>query len=224
MTKKTKEERILLYNNFSRKEEIERRLRNVASIANTTVIPICQALNMPLLTNQILEWVNDEDAFRSAFVKKCKRDAGQVGGFVSKLVVEAAESDFNTQLKFYPYPANRGTTMLLEDEARMMKLCRNTMTYDIKKLTEYTNVYLTDPKKIETYHKCEELCRILDEFFAGSIPKNDLLNSWASFVYPTDSGFKVNGRADFSKLTKKKEVPPAFSKNASREAVEGVTE
>lgn len=201
MAKRTKEERILLYNNFSRRDEVEKRLRNVARIANATVIPICNALGITVLKNYVLEWVYDEEAFMKAYVTKCKRDAGEGGSFMCRVITDAAESDFRTQLKFYPYPIDRGVTKLTEEEEKMMKLSGDHMTYDSDKLTEYTNVYLTEPKKIEAYHKCEELCRYLNEFYSGRMPKNDAFNSWASYVYPTHEGFKVNGRADFGKLT-----------------------
>lgn len=201
MTKKAKEkERILLFNNFQRADEVRRRVANVCSIANATVIPICKALGMPILKPSVLEWVADEEAFKEAYVKKAKREAGEVGSFVHRVIAEAAESDFDTQLKFYPYQVMRGVTNLTADEEKLVALKGDTMTVDDAKLEEYTNVYLTDPARIEAYHKCEQLCEYLNGFFAGNIPANDAFNSWASYVYPTPEGFKVNGRADFWRL------------------------
>lgn len=204
MTRKTKEkERILLFNNFQRADEVRWRVRNVCGIANNTVIPICKALKMPILKPSVLQWVADEEAFKEAYVKKSKRDAGEVGSFVHRVIVDAAESDFNTQLKFYPYQAIRGVTQLTADEEKLVILKGDEMYVDEAKLEEYTNVYLTDPARIEIYHKCEQLCEYLNGFFAGNIPANDAFNSWAAYVYPTPEGFKVNGRADFGKIINK---------------------
>lgn len=203
MTKGKKVERVLLFNNWQRKEEVRRRVANVCGIANDTVIPICKALKLPILKPSILEWVNDEDAFREAFIRKSKREAGEVGSFIHRVVEDAAESDFNTQLKFYPYQVMRGVTKLTAEEEKLVTIKGDEMAVDETKLEEYTNVYLTDPARIEAYHKCEQLCEYLNEFFSGNIPANDAFNSWATFVYPTPEGFKVNGRADFSKLINK---------------------
>lgn len=200
MTKKKNEERVLLFNNWQRKEDIWLRVANVCGIANDTVIPICKALKLPILKPSVLEWVNDEDAFREAFIRKSKREAGEVGSFIHRVVEDAAESDFNTQLKFHPYQVMRGVTKLTADEEKLIALKGESFVVDEAKLEEYTNVYLTDPALIEAYHKCERLCEYLNEFFAGNIPANDAFNSWATYVYPTPEGFKVNGRADFGKL------------------------
>ena len=206
-TVKKETERVLLFNNWQRKEEVRRRVANVCGIANNTVIPICKALNLPILKPSVLEWVNDEDAFREAFIRKSKREAGEVGSFIHRVVEDAAESDFNTQLKFYPYQVMRGVTKLTADEEKLIALKGESFVVDEAKLEEYTNVYLTDPARIEAYHKCERLCEYLNEFFSGNIPANDAFSSWATFVYPTPEGFKVNGRADFSKLiTKNKSI------------------
>ena len=201
MTRKAKEkERILLFNNFQRADEVRRRIANVCGIANATVIPICKALKMPILKPSVLQWVADEEAFREAFVAKVKREVAEYGGYVSNLVRDAAESDFDTQLKFYPYQVMRGVTVLTADEEKLVTIKEDEMAVDETKLEEYTNVYLTDPARIEAYHKCEQLCEYLNGFFAGNIPANDAFNSWASYVYPTPEGFKVNGRADFGRL------------------------
>ena len=201
MTRKAKEkERILLFNNFQRADEVRRRVANVCGIANATVIPICKALKMPILKPSVLQWVADEEAFREAFVAKVKREVAEYGGYVSNLVRDAAESDFDTQLKFYPYQVMRGVTVLTADEEKLVTIKGDEMAVDETKLEEYTNVYLTDPARIEAYHKCEQLCEYLNGFFAGNIPANDAFNSWASYVYPTPEGFKVNGRAAFGRL------------------------
>lgn len=201
MTRKAKEtERILLFNNFQKACEVRRRIVNVCGIANNTVIPICKALKMQILKPSVLQWVDDEEAFKEAYIKKSKRDAGEVGSFVHRVIVDAAESDFDTQLKFYPYQVIRGVTKLTDEEEKLITLKGERMAVDEAKLEEYTNVYLTDPARIEVYHKCEQLCEYLNEFFAGNIPANDAFNRWASYVYPTPEGFKVNGRADFGEL------------------------
>ena len=201
MTRKAKEkERILLFNNFQRADEVRRRIANVCGIANATVIPICKALKMPILKPSVLQWVADEEAFREAFVAKVKREVAEYGGYVSNLVRDAAESDFDTQLKFYPYQVMRGVTVLTADEEKLVTIKGDEMAVDETKLEEYTNVYLTDPARIEAYHKCEQLCEYLNGFFDGNIPANDAFNSWATYVYPTPEGFKVNGRADFGRL------------------------
>lgn len=202
MTKTVKKEteRVLLFNNWQRKEEVWLRVANVCGIANATVIPICKALKMPILKPSVLQWVADEEAFREAFVAKVKREVAEYGGYVSNLVRDAAESDFDTQLKFYPYQVMRGVTKLTADEEKLIALKGESFVVDEAKLEEYTNVYLTDPARIKAYHKCERFCEYLNEFFAGNIPANDAFSSWATFVYPTPEGFKVNGRADFSKL------------------------
>ena len=178
MTRKAKEkERILLFNNFQRADEVRRRVANVCGIANATVIPICKALKMPILKPSVLQWVADEEAFREAFVAKVKREVAEYGGYVSNLVRDVTA-----------------------DEEKLVTIKGDEMAVDETKLEEYTNVYLTDPARIEAYHKCEQLCEYLNGFFAGNIPANDAFNSWASYVYPTPEGFKVNGRADFGRL------------------------
>ena len=203
--KKETKERILLFNNWSRKTDIEKVLRNVIGIANNTVIPICNALNMPVLKANVLKWVDDEEAFRKAFVNKCKAEAARDNRYLSKMVEDAAVDDFDNQLKFYPYPVFRGTTHLSDDEAQMVKITsRGGMIWDDELLTEYTNVYMTDPAQIEVYHRIEDLCKVLDELFAGNMPANGAFNAWASIVYPTPEGFKVNPRTEFKKLIIKK--------------------
>lgn len=210
MAKKVKEqektqERILLFNNWSRKKDIEKVLSNVIDIANNTVIPICEALHMPLVKPNILKWVEDEDAFREAFVAKCKLDAANGNRYLEKIVEDSAYDDFDNQLKFHPYPVFRGATHLSDDEAKMVEITsRGGMIWDDDKLTEYTNVYLTDPAQIEVYHRIENICKVLDDFFGDGIPANNALNSWASIVYPTPKGFKVNPRIEFKNLIIKK--------------------
>ena len=80
------------------------------------------------------------------------------------------------------------------------------MSYSEEKLTEYTNVYLTDKKGIEGYRRAEELCAFLKEFFRGTqlAPKRDALTEWCRVIFTSpDGSFNVNPRQDFSKLIKK---------------------
>lgn len=199
--KESKEkERIFLFNNFSQKDALLWRLRTVVSIANNTVIPVCMALGMPILKPRILEWVNDREAFQDAFISKCKREVAEHGGYIARMVKEAAVDDFNVQLSNYPYPVNPGNTYLSPEEQQLIKIYRNTASIDDEKVTERTNIYLTDPDLIAVYHRCEDLCKYLDKFFAGNLPENDAFSGWAKYVYPTPDGFRVNPRSDFSKL------------------------
>lgn len=203
MAKKTEEkERILLFNNFQRRLQVEKNLSDVIYIANNTVIPICKALDMPVTKESVIKWAKNEDEFRDAFVNKCKFEAAGNNKYMSKIIEEAAIDDFNIQLRFYPYPVLRNFS-LSDDEAQMLSINRDVMIYDDRKVEELTNVYLTDQKRIEVYHRIEELCKALDRFFGEKMPSNDFVNSWAQLVYPTKDGFKVNPRADFDKYVKK---------------------
>ena len=203
MAKKTEEkERILLFNNFQRKLQVEKNLRDAIYIVNNTVIPICKALDMEIVKETCIKWARDEDAFRDAFVNKCKFEAAGNNKYMSKIIEGAAIDDFNTQLRFYPYPVSRDFS-LSDDEAQMLSINRGVMIYDERKVEELTNVYLTDQKQIEVYHRIEELCKALDSFFGEKMPSNDFVNSWAQLVYPTKDGFKVNPRADFAKYIRK---------------------
>lgn len=210
MPKKAKEqaeERILLFNNWNRKKDLEKVLNNVISIANNTVIPICNALNIPLVEPNVLKWVDDEDAFREDFVAKCKREAAVDNVYLGRITEKSAREDFDTQLTNYPYPVFRGITKLYSDLVPMVTLTkRGVMTWDDKKLTEYTNVYLTDKKQIEGYRRAEELCGFLNEFFSGTqlAPRRDALTEWSRAIFTSPDGtFNVNPRQDFSKLIKK---------------------
>ena len=207
MPKEKKEpERILLYNNFGRKNDVQRRLNDVIDVANGTVIPICKALGMPLLKPAILKYVADEDVFLDDYVEKCKRDFAGRGSFASRLVTDAAESDFANQKRFHPYPVFPGCRQLTADEEKLITFNNGVIGYSEEKLTEYTNVYLTDKKGIEGYRRAEELCAFLNEFFRGTqlAPKRDALTEWCRVVFTSpDGSFNVNPRQDFSKLIKK---------------------
>ena len=201
--KKEPKERILLFNHWQRREEIEKHLRDVVSIANNTVIPVCKALGMTVTLADAVEWVYDEECFREAFIKQAKRDA-KAGRYFAKVIETAAFDDFTNQLKQYPYPVVMPYVRISAAEYKLLRLQDDVLSYDDAALTEYTNVYLTDPDQIEVYHRIEELCKALDAFFGDKKPVNDALNSWASIVYPTKEGFKVNPRAEFKKLIIKK--------------------
>lgn len=199
-------EKILLYNNFARKNDVQRRLTSVISIANNTVIPLCKALGMPILKPCVLKWVADDEAFLSDYVDKCKREFAEGGRFVSKLIAEAAESDFVTQVKFNPYPVMPLCRTLTADEEKLITLKGDVMGVDNEKLTEFTNVYLTNAKQIECYRRVEELCSVLNDFFAGTQlePKRDALSAWSTVLFAAPDGrFRVNPRQDFNKLIKK---------------------
>ena len=200
------QERILLYNNFGRKNDVERRLKDVIDVANETVIPICKALGMPLLKPAILKYVADDEALLSDYTNMCKRDFIGRGGFAGRLVAEAAESDFNAQKRFHPYPVFPGCRQLTADEEKLITFDGEAMSYSEEKLTEYTNVYLTDKKGIEGYRRAEELCGFLNEFFSGTqlAPRRDALTEWSRVIFTSpDGSFNVNPRQDFSKLIKK---------------------
>ena len=205
--KQVQNDRIFLFNNWNRKKDIEKVLDNVVSIANNTVIPICNALEMTVLKPEVLKWVDDEESFREAFVRKCKREAVEFSGYIGKMVESSANDDFDNQLRLHPYPVYRGTTNLSDEVAKLVKITsRGVMTWDDEKLTEYTNVYLTDPKQIEAYRRTEELCKVLNEFFSGTklAPSRNERSAWATVLYVTpDGSFNVNPRADFIKLIKK---------------------
>ena len=205
METKKEQERVFLYDNFGRKKDVERRLQSVISIANETVIPICKALNMPLLQPNILKWVADDEAFKEAYISKVRREVADTGGAIARLVVEVAESNFSTQLQFYPYPKFPPTRYLSTDEAKLLTFDGERMGFDEAKLTEFCNVYMTDKKQIECYRRAEQLCDVLNEFFAGTKlwPKAGYLTTWSSVVMATPEGFKVNPRQDFTKLIKK---------------------
>lgn len=207
MTREKKvQERILLYNNFGRRNDVERRLRSVMSIANETVIPICKALGMPLLRPAILRYVADEEAFLDDYVEKSKREFAGNGNFMSRIVTDAAESDFAAQKRFHPYPVSPVCRQLTADEEKLMTFNNGVIGYSEEKLTEYTNVYLTDKKQIEGYRRAEELCSVLNEFFRGTQlePKRDALTEWSRAIFTSPDGtFNVNPRQDFSKLIKK---------------------
>ena len=207
MPKEKKEpERILLYNNFGRKNDVQRRLNDVIDVANGTVIPICKALGMPLLKPAILKYVADEEVFLDDYVEKCKRDFAGRGSFASRLVTDAAESDFANQKRFHPYPVFPGCRQLTADEEKLITFNNGVIGYSEEKLTEYTNVYLTDKKGIEGYRRAEELCAFLNEFFRGTqlAPKRDALTEWCRVVFTSpDGNFNVNPRQDFSRLIKK---------------------
>ena len=208
MPKKTgkEPERILLYNNFARKNDVQMRLNSVISIANKTVIPICKALGMPILKPCVLKWVADDEAFLSDYVDKCKRDFAGGGRSVSRLIAEAAESDFATQKQFNPYPAFPSCRTLTADEEKLITLKGDVMGYNAEKLTEFTNVYLTNAKQIECYRRAEELCSVLNDFFSGTQlePKRDALSAWSTVLFAAPDGkFRVNPRQDFNKLIKK---------------------
>ena len=203
--KESEAERILLYNNFARRNEVERRLNSVISIANETVIPICKALGMPLLKPALLKWVADDEEFLADYVSKCKRDFAEQGGFVGRLLTEAAESDFTTQKKFYPYPVFPYCRTLTANEEKLITLKGDVMSYSEEKLTEFTNVYLTGEKQIEGYRRAEERCRFLNDFFSGTqlSPTRDTLSNWSRVVFTTPDGeFLVSPRQDFTKLIK----------------------
>lgn len=204
MTREKKEpkERILLRNNWQRREEIEKHLRDVVSIANNTVIPVCKALGMTVTLADAVEWVYDEECFREAFIKQAKRDA-KAGRYFANVIETAAYDDFTNQLKQYPYPVVVPYVRISAAECKLLRLQDDVLSYDDAALTEYTNVYLTDSAQIEAYHRIEELCKTLDVFFENRMPVNDALNSWASIVYPTKDGFKVSHNTDFSKFIKK---------------------
>ena len=205
MTREKKEpkERILLFNHWQRREEISKILRDTAEVANNTVIPMCNELGMAVTLPNVLKWVNDKDAFRDAFISKCKREAASIGKFLCDVVEKTAYDDFTNRLKWNPYPVIMPRTVG-ESEKKLLSIKNGKMVYDEDELTEYTNVYLTDQDQIEVYHRIEELCKALDAFFGDKKPVNDALNSWASIVYPTKEGFKVNPRAEFKKLIIKK--------------------
>ena len=207
MPKEKKEpERILLYNNFGRKNDVQRRLNGVIDVANGTVIPICKALGMPLLKPAILKYVADEEVFLDDYVEKCKRDFAGRGSFASRLVTNAAESDFAYQKRFHPYPAFPGCRQLTADEEKLITFDGEAMSYSKEKLTEYTNVYLTDKKGIEGYRRAEELCGFLNEFFSGTqlVPRRDALMEWSKVIFASPTGiFRINPQQDFSKLIKK---------------------
>ena len=201
--KKEQTERILLRNNWQRREEIAKRLEGNANVANTTVIPMCKELGMAVTLPTVLEWVQDREAFQEAFVAKCKREAGANGKYFGDVIENAANDDFVNRLKWNPYPVIM-PMQIGDDERKMMSIKNGKVVYDDKMLTEYTNVYLSDPAQIEVYHRIEELCKTLDAFFCNKMPKNDALNTWASIVYPTAEGFKVNPLTEFKKLIIKK--------------------
>ncbi len=200
MAKKIEEkERILLRNNWQRREQIEKKLMDVVYVANNTVIPICNNLNIAIVQQNVIDWVFDEDKFQEAFVNKEKRESKEGGKFLGKLIEEAAIDDFATQITEHPYPRIRPYIRLTKDEADMLTINRGVMVIDHDKLTEYTNVYLKDEAQITAYHRIEELCKVLDDFFGANIPQNSAMNEWASFIYPTKDGFKVNPNIDIRK-------------------------
>lgn len=202
MAKKTEtKERILLRNNWQKREEIEKRLRDAVSIANNTVIPMCEALNMAIVDADVIKWIYDKEAFREAFVKMAKREA-KAGKYMASVIEAAANDDFTNQLKQYPYPRIM-PIMVSTAELKMLSIIDGAMVYDEAQLTEYTNVYLTEPAQVEAYHRIEELCETLNAFFGARMPVNDALNSWAGIVYPTKQGFKVNPNTDFKKFIRK---------------------
>ena len=199
-------ERILLYNNFGRKNDVKNRLMDVIDVANETVIPICKALGMPLLKPAILKYVADDEAFLSDYTNICKRKLGELGRFGQQLAAETAEREFAAQKSVYPYPRFPGCRQLAPDEEELLTFDGEVMSYSEEKLTEYTNVYLTDKKGIEGYRRAEELCAFLKEFFRGTqlAPKRDALTEWCRVIFTSpDGSFNVNPRQDFSKLIKK---------------------
>lgn len=201
MAKKTEtKERILLRNNWQRRDEIEKRLRDAVYVANNTIIPMCEALNMAVVDADVIKWVYDKEAFREAFVKMAKRDA-KAGKYMAKVIEAAANDDFTNQLKQYPYPVIM-PIMTSAEERKMLSIINGVMVYDKAQLTEYTNVYLTDYAQVEAYHRIEGLCETLNAFFGDKMPVNDALNTWANIVYPTKAGFKVNPITDFRKYVK----------------------
>lgn len=200
------QERILLYNNFGRKNDVQGHLEDVIYVANKTVIPICKALGMPLLKPAILKYVADDEAFLSDYTNICKRKLGELGRFGQQLAAETAEREFAVQKSIYPYPAFPGCRQLTADEEKLLTFDGEVMSYSEEKLTEYTNVYLTDKKQIEGYRRAEELCSMLNEFFSGTqlVPKRDAMNEWSRVIFTSpDGSFNVNPRQDFSKLIKK---------------------
>jgi hypothetical protein len=200
------QERILLYNNFGRKNDVERRLKDVIDVANETVIPICKALGMPLLKPAILKYVADDEALLSDYTNICKRKLGELGRFGQQLAAEAAESDFEAQKRSHPYPRFPGCRQLAPDEEGLLTFDGEVMSYSKEKLTEYTNVYLTDKKGIEGYRRAEELCAFLNEFFRGTqlAPRRDALMEWSRVIFASPTGiFWINPQQDFSKLIKK---------------------
>lgn len=200
---KKENERIFLFEHFDRKNDTQRRLQSVITIANETVLPICRALKMQPNLQDLLKWVADDEAFLQTYKASCKKDLTDNSEVILSIVVEAAEKAFREQTELHPYPTF-GTRTLTSTEVEMLTYDGEALSYDESKLAEYCKVYLTDSNLIENYHKLEKLCKVLNSTFKGTElqPKEWNLMEWRHTITVTQEGFKVNPRQDFRRLNK----------------------